>query len=241
LEGFVARKPILLSWSGGKDSAWALHLLRNSPEYRSEFEVVGLLTTVNQHFGRVAMHGFREELLDRQGEAAGLPLWKVPLPWPCSNEVYEELMAGVCARAVAEGLHGIAFGDLFLEDIREYRVAKMAGTGLEPIFPCWLIPTDELARSMIAAGIRAHLVCVDPRKLDRSFAGRVLDEALLAELPESVDPCGERGEFHTFVSAGPCFFDPGGAPSGGKSGSIEVSVGEIVERDNFVYADLLPA
>jgi len=222
----MARKPILLSWSGGKDSAWALHLLRDSPEY----EVVGLLTTVNQHFGRVAMHGFREELLDLQGEAAGLPLWKVPLPWPCSNEVYEGLMAEVCARAVAEGLHGIAFGDLFLEDIRAYRVEKMAGTGLEPIFPCWLIPTDELARSMIAAGIRAHLVCVDPRKLERSFAGRVLDEALLAELPASVDPCGERGEFHTFVSAGPMF-----------SRSIEVSAGEIVERDNFVYADLLPA
>jgi len=222
----MARKPILLSWSGGKDSAWALHLLRDSPEY----EVVGLLTTVNQHFGRVAMHGFREELLDLQGEAAGLPLWKVPLPWPCSNEVYEGLMAEVCARAVAEGLQGIAFGDLFLEDIRAYRVEKMAGTGLEPIFPCWLIPTDELARSMIAAGIRAHLVCVDPRKLERSFAGRVLDEALLAELPASVDPCGERGEFHTFVSAGPMF-----------SRSIEVSAGEIVERDNFVYADLLPA
>ena len=176
------------------------------------------------------MHGFREELLDLQGEAAGLPLWKVPLPWPCTNEVYEGLMAEVCTRAVAEGLHGIAFGDLFLEDIRAYRVEKMAGTGLEPIFPCWLIPTDELARSMIAAGIRAHLVCVDPRKLDRRFAGRVLDEALLAELPASVDPCGERGEFHTFVSAGPMF-----------SRSIEVSAGEIVERDNFVYADLLPA
>jgi uncharacterized protein (TIGR00290 family) len=222
----VARKPILLSWSGGKDSAWALHLLRDNPEY----EVVGLLTTVNQHFGRVAMHGFRESLLDLQGEAAGLPLWKVPLPWPCSNEVYEGLMAGVCARAVSEGLHGIAFGDLFLEDIRAYRVAKMAETGLEPIFPCWLIPTSELARQMIAAGIRAHLVCVDPRKLDRRFAGRVFDEQLLAELPESVDPCGEWGEFHTFVSAGPAF-----------SGSIEVSAGEIVERDNFVYADLIPA
>ena len=221
----MARKPILLSWSGGKDCAWALHLLRDSPEY----EVVGLLTTVNQEFGRVAMHGFREALLDLQGERTGLPLWKVPLPWPCSNEVYEGLMAKVCARAVAEGLHGIAFGDLFLEDIRAYRVAKMAGTGLEPIFPCWLIPTDELARAMIAAGIKAHLVCVDPRKLDRAFAGRVLDEGLLAELPETVDPCGEGGEFHTFVSAGPMF-----------SRSIEVSAGEIVERDNFVYADLYP-
>lgn len=229
-DGGVARKRILLSWSGGKDSAWALHLLRSKPEYEAEYEVAGLLTTVNQHFGRVAMHGFRESLLDLQGEAAALPLWKVPLPWPCSNDVYEGLMAEVCARAVAEGLHGIAFGDLFLEDIREYRVTKLAPTGLEPIFPCWLIPTDELAREMIAAGIRAHLVCVDPRKLDRSFAGRVLDEQLLAELPATVDPCGERGEFHTFVSAGPMF-----------SRSIEVSAGEIVERDSFVYADLTPA
>ena len=221
----VEKKRILLSWSGGKDSDWALHLLRESPAY----EVVGLLTTVNQHFGRVAMHGFREELLDLQGEAAGLPLWKVPLPWPCSNEVYEGLMSEVYRRAVAEGLQGIAFGDLYLEEIRAYRVEKMAGTGLEPIFPCWLIPTDELARSMIAAGVRAHLVCVDPRKLDRRFAGRVFDAELLAELPGSVDPCGEGGEFHTFVSAGPMF-----------SGSIEVLPGEVVERDSFLYADLLP-
>ncbi len=222
----MEKKRILLSWSGGKDSAWALHLLRNSPDY----EVAGLLTTVNQHFGRVAMHGFLEELLDLQGKAAGLPLWKVPLPWPCSNEIYEGLMAEVCQRAVAEGLQGIAFGDLFLEDIRAYRVEKMAATGLEPIFPCWLIPTDELARSMIAAGIRAHLVCIDPRKMDRKFAGREFDAELLAELPETIDPCGERGEFHTFVSAGPMF-----------SGSIEVSRGEVVERDGFLYADLTPA
>ena len=222
----MAKKRILLSWSGGKDSAWALHLLRSQPEY----EVAALLTTINQHFGRVAMHGFREALLDRQAEAAGLPLWKVPLPWPCPNTVYEDLMARACERAVAEGLHGIAFGDLFLEDIRAYRIEKLAPTGLQPIFPCWLIPTDQLARQMIAAGVRTHLVCIDPRKLDRKFAGRLFDEQLLAELPESVDPCGERGEFHTFVSAGPMF-----------SRSIEVSPGEVVERDSFVYADLLPA
>jgi uncharacterized protein (TIGR00290 family) len=222
----VAKKRILLSWSGGKDSAWALHLLRSQPEY----EVVGLLTTVNQHFGRVAMHGFREALLDQQAEAAGLPLWKVPLPWPCPNTVYEDLMAKVCERAVAEGLHGIAFGDLFLEDIRAYRMEKLAPTGLQPIFPCWLIPTDQLARQMIAAGVRTHLVCIDPKKMDRKFAGRLFDEQLLTELPETVDPCGERGEFHTFVSAGPMF-----------SRSIEVSPGEVVERDSFVYADLLPA
>jgi uncharacterized protein (TIGR00290 family) len=221
----VPKKRILLSWSGGKDSAWALHLLRSQPEY----EVVGLLTTINQHFGRIAMHGFREALLDQQAEAAGLPLWKVPLPWPCSNTVYEDLMAKVCERAVAEGLHGIAFGDLFLEDIRAYRIEKLTPTGLQPIFPCWLIPTDQLARQMIAAGVRTHLVCVDPKKMDRKFAGRLFDEQLLAELPETVDPCGERGEFHTFVSAGPMF-----------SRSIEVSPGEVVERDSFIYADLLP-
>ncbi len=226
METKPTKNRVLLSWSGGKDCAWALHLLQQNPE----FEVVGLLTTVNQHFGRVAMHGFREELLDLQGEAAGLPLWKVPLPWPCSNQVYESLMAEVCREAVSQGLFGIAYGDLFLEDVRAYRVEKMAGTGLAPIFPCWLIPTGDLVRQMIAAGVRAHLVCVDPRKMDRKFAGRVLDDLLLSELPESVDPCGERGEFHTYVSAGPMF-----------SGTIEVSQGEIVERDNFVYADLLPA
>jgi uncharacterized protein (TIGR00290 family) len=223
-------KPILLSWSGGKDSAWAMHLLRNDPAWGEQYNVVGLLTTINQEFGRVAMHGFRESLLDLQGEAAGLPLWKVPLPWPCSNEIYEALMAETYARAVAEGIEGIAFGDLFLEDIRAYRIARLTGTGLEPVFPCWELPTAELARSMIAAGMRAHLTCVDPKQLDRKFAGRAFDAVLLAELPESVDPCGERGEFHTFVSESPAF-----------SGSIKVNVGEIVERDNFVYADLLPS
>jgi len=217
-------KPILLSWSGGKDSAWALHLLRANPDY----EVVGLLTTVNQQFHRVAMHGFREELLDAQAAALSLPVWKVPLPWPCANDIYEALMSEACARAVREGIEGIAFGDLFLEDIRAYRVAKLAGTGLEPIFPCWLLPTPQLARDMIAAGFRAHLTCIDPRHLDKSFAGREFDAALLADLPADVDPCGERGEFHTFVSAGPIF-----------SRSIEISRGEVVERDGFVYADLL--
>jgi len=222
----MTSKPVLLSWSGGKDSAWALHLLRADPRYR----VVGLLTTINQEFARVAMHGFRESLLDLQGEAAGLPLWKVPLPWPCSNEDYESLMAEVCERAVAEGIEAIAFGDLFLEDIRAYRIAKLAGTGLEPIFPCWLLPTAALAREMIACGVKAHLTCVDPRQLDCSFAGRAFDAQLLADLPEGVDPCGERGEFHTFVSEAPVF-----------SRSIEVRAGETVERDGFVYADLLPA
>jgi len=219
-------KPILLSWSGGKDSAWALHLLRQ----QSEYEVVGLLTTVNQHFQRVAMHGYRETLLDQQAEALNLPLWKVPLPWPCSNEVYETLMAEACAKAIAEGIQGIAFGDLFLEDIRAYRIAKLAPTSLEPIFPCWQIPTPQLARDMIASGFVAHLTCIDPKHLDPTFAGRQFNAQLLADLPPEVDPCGERGEFHTFVSAGPIF-----------SRSIQITSGEVVARDGFFYADLLPA
>lgn len=231
----MSRKRVLVSWSGGKDSAWALHLLLQQPNV----EIAGLLTTINTQFGRVAMHGFREELLELQAEAAGLPLWRVPLPWPCSNDQYESAMSKCCARAGAEGVQAIAFGDLFLEDIRAYREQKLAGTGLEPIFPCWHIPTDQLAREMIAAGIRAHLVCVDPRQLDPRFAGRLFDEALLRELPASVDPCGERGEFHTFVSAGPMF------ALGGLSRSIEVRPGEVVERagsgQTFYYADLLPA
>jgi uncharacterized protein (TIGR00290 family) len=227
----LARKRVLVSWSGGKDSAWALHLLRQ----QDNCEIAGLLTTVNIHFDRVAMHGFRHVLLELQAKAAGLPLWEVPLPWPCSNDAYEAAMAEACARAVAEEIDAVAFGDLFLEDIRAYRESKLAPTGLEPIFPCWKLPTDELAHQMIASGVRAHLVCVDPRHLDRSFAGRLFDESLLNELPSDVDPCGERGEFHTFVSRGPMF-----APDA-SSRSIEVRRGEIVERDGFVYADLLPA
>jgi len=230
----MPRKKILLSWSGGKDSAWALHLLRSREEFASRYEVVGLLTTINEHFHRVAMHGFREELLDLQAAAADLPLWKIPLPWPCSNEVYEAQMASACSRAVIEGIGGMAFGDLFLEDIRAYRIERLAPTGLEPIFPCWLLPTDQLARDMIAAGLSARLTCVDPRAFPdadaKTFAGRVFDASLLHDLPASVDPCGERGEFHTFVTDGPML-----------SRSIEVHRGDTIERDGFLYADLLPA
>jgi len=226
----AAPKRILLSWSGGKDSAWALHLLRQQPEY----EVVALLTTINEKFRRVAIHGYREELLDRQAEAAGLPLWKVDLPFPCTNADFESRMAAVCARAVAEGFYGIAFGDLFLEDIRAYRIGLLEGTGLEPIFPVWCadlgISTAELARQMIAAGLRAHLTCIDPRSLSPSFAGRTFDAALLSDLPPEVDPCGERGEFHTFAFSGPMF-----------SRTVAVVPAQTVERDNFVYAELLPA
>jgi uncharacterized protein (TIGR00290 family) len=228
-ESGSAPRRILLSWSGGKDSAWALYLLRQNPEY----EVVALLTTLNEKFRRVAIHGFREELLDQQAASIGLPLWKVDLPFPCSNADYESRMAKVCARASAEGLYGIAFGDLFLEDIRAYRIDKLAGTGLEPIFPVWCpslgVSTAELARQLIAADLRARLTCIDPRHLDRSFAGRPFDAQLLADLPPEVDPCGERGEFHTFAFAGPIF-----------SRTVSVLPGETVERDNFIYADLLP-
>lgn len=217
-------RKILLSWSGGKDSAWALHLLRRA----GEFEVGGLLTTVNERFRRVAIHGFREELLEQQAERTVLPLWRVDLPFPCSNEEYEARMAMVCARAVQEGFEGVAFGDLFLEEIKEYRVAKLSGTGLEPIFPVWGIPTDVLAKEMMAGGLRARLTCVDPRKVPAELAGREWDAGLLEELPIGIDPCGENGEFHSFVWAGPMF-----------SEEIRIETGERVERDGFVYADLM--
>jgi uncharacterized protein (TIGR00290 family) len=216
-------KRILLSWSSGKDSAWSLHVLRQ----RGEYEVVGLLTTFNEVADRVAMHAVRRELVALQSTAAGLPLWAVPLPWPCSNEQYQSLMAQTCAKAVSEGIEGVAFGDLFLEDVRAYREKQMAGTGLTPIFPVWGLPTHALAEEMIAAGVRAKLTCVDTTKLDRSFVGREFDRALLSELPDEVDPCGERGEFHSFVYAGPML-----------DRILPISVGAIIVRDQFVFADL---
>jgi uncharacterized protein (TIGR00290 family) len=218
-------KRVLLSWSSGKDCAWALHVLRQQPD----IDVVGLLTTLNAEFDRVAMHGTRRSMLEAQAEAAGLPLWTVPLPWPCSNEVYEQRMAEACGRAVRERIEAIAFGDLFLRDVREYRERQLAGTGLEPLFPLWEIPTDELARTMIAGGLRAKLVCVDSRQLPASFAGRNFDADLLRVLPAHVDPCGERGEFHSCVYDGPMFTKP-----------IELESGEIVDRDGFIFADFSP-
>jgi uncharacterized protein (TIGR00290 family) len=215
---------ILLSWSSGKDSAWSLHVLRQ----RGKYEVVGLLTTFNEVADRVAMHAVRRDLVERQAEAAGLPLWTVPLPWPCSNEEYEGLMRQTCAKAVAEGIEGVAFGDLFLEDVRAYREKQMKDTGLRPVFPVWGLPTRALAREMIASGTRAKLTCIDTGKLDRSFVGREFDEALLSALPDEVDPCGERGEFHSFVYAGPML-----------NAVLSVSVGETVVRDQFVFADLI--
>jgi uncharacterized protein (TIGR00290 family) len=217
---------VLLSWSSGKDSAWALHVLRAA----GEVEVVGALTTINQAHDRVAMHAVRAELLRAQADAVGLPLWPVPLPWPCSNAEYEALMDEALGRARAAGVTAIAFGDLFLQDIRRYREEKLRGTGLTPLFPIWGIPTGVLARRMIAGGLRARLTCVDPRQLEARFAGREFDEALLADLPPSVDPCGENGEFHSFAYDGPMFARP-----------VAVRAGEVVTRDGFVFADLTPA
>jgi uncharacterized protein (TIGR00290 family) len=216
----------LLAWSSGKDSAWSLHVLRGE----GEVEVVGLLTTINQAFDRVAMHAVRTELLRAQAEAAGLPLWPVPIPWPCSNAEYEAAMSAALDRARAAGIGAVAFGDLFLEDIRRYREERLAPTGIRPLFPLWGRPTAPLAAEMVAAGLRARLTCVDPRVLEARFAGRDFDAALLAELPASVDPCGERGEFHSFAYDGPMFSRP-----------VPIRSGEVVARDGFVFADLLPA
>ena len=219
-------KRILLSWSSGKDSAWTLHVLRQQGHY----EIAGLLTTFNETADRVAMHAVRRELVERQAAEAGLPLWQVGLPWPCSNAQYQNLMAETCAKALAEGIEGIAFGDLYLEDVRAYREKQLKDTGLEPIFPLWGQPTRQLANEMIAAGMRAKLTCVDTLRLDARFLGREFDEKFLTDLPDGVDPCGEKGEFHSFVYAGPML-----------NREIPVVLGQTVVRDQFVFADLMPA
>jgi uncharacterized protein (TIGR00290 family) len=219
-------KRILISWSSGKDSAWMLHRLRQAGDY----EIVGLLTTINESADRVAMHAVRRSLLEAQAAAAGLPLLTIALPWPCSNQEYEMRLLRACSDAVAQNVEAIAFGDLFLADIRAYREEQLAGTGLEPLFPLWQLPTPELARAMIAGGLRARLTCVDPRVLPREFAGREFDAQLLRDLPPGVDPCGENGEFHSFAYGGPIFRAP-----------IAIEAGEVVERDGFVFADLKPA
>jgi uncharacterized protein (TIGR00290 family) len=219
-------RKILLSWSSGKDSAWALHVLRQQNQY----EIAGLLTTINSAFDRVAMHSTRRALLEMQAEAAGLPLITAPLPWPCSNADYELVMKQVCEQAVAQGVTAIAFGDLFLADVRTYREHQLKGTGLEPLFPIWGIPTDQLAREMVNSGLRARLVCVDPKQLAPEFTGRDFDLSLLGELPPGVDPCGENGEFHSFAYAGPMF-----------NREITIATGEKVERDGFWFCDILPA
>ena len=218
------RPKALLSWSSGKDSAWSLHVLRT----RREVEVAGLLTTVNEVHSRVAMHAVRVELLEAQAEAVGLPLWKIPIPSPCTNAEYEAAMLTAVDRAKREGIGSVAFGDLFLEDIRRYREERLKETGVAPIFPIWGMPTMDLAREMIESGLRARVTCVDPKQLPESFAGREFDARFLADLPSDVDPCGERGEFHTFAYDGPMFERP-----------VPVKSGEIVKRDGFVFADLL--
>jgi uncharacterized protein (TIGR00290 family) len=216
-------KRTLLSWSSGKDSAWSLHVLRQQHEY----EVVGLLTTFNQEANRVAMHAVRRSLVEAQAKAAGIPLWGVDLPWPCSNADYERIMKNKCKDAVQAGIECIAFGDLFLTEIRAYREKQLENSGLQPIFPVWGMSTRELARSMIKSGVRAKITCVDPKLLAPEFVGREFDEQLLSEFHPDIDPCGENGEFHTFVHAGPMF-----------QNDLSVEIGEIVSRDGFVFADL---
>jgi uncharacterized protein (TIGR00290 family) len=215
--------PTLVSWSSGKDSAWSLLTLQRNPDY----EVAGLLTTLNATFDRVAMHSTRREILEAQAAAAGLPLQVVPLPWPCSNAHYEEAMRNACDTAIANGIRAIAFGDLYLEDVRRYREDHLRNTSLTPVFPVWGRDTRALLHEMIAAGVKTRIVCIDPKKLPREFAGRDLDKDLLAELPPGIDPCGENGEFHTCVYDGPMFRYP-----------IPIESGEVVERDGFVFADV---
>lgn len=214
----------LLSWSSGKDSAWALHVLGQ----RGDVEVVGLATTLNSAFDRVAMHGVSRRLLNAQQEATGLPLHVLKIPHPCPNDSYEEIMGEFLARQRREGIEAMAFGDLFLEDIRRYREARLAGTQITPLFPLWGIDTGRLARRMIEGGLDARIVCLDPRRLPESFAGRRFDASLLADLPAGVDPCGENGEFHTFACGGPMFSAP-----------ILVAPGRRVTRDGFLFCDLL--
>ena len=221
----VARPRALLSWSSGKDCAYALDHVRRA----REVEVVGLVTTINSKHGRVAMHAVTLELLELQADAVGLPLWLVPIPWPCPNEQYEAAMRNVLDRATLDGVTHMIFGDLFLEDIRAYREQQLAGTGIVPLFPVWTAATAELATQMLASGLRARVACVDPTRLDAGLAGREYDSAFLAGLPAGVDPCGENGEFHTFAYAGGAFAQ-----------ALELRCAGTVERDGFVFADLRP-
>ena len=216
----------LLSWSSGKDSAWALHVLRG----RSDVEVVGLFSTINEEFHRVAMHAVRVELLLRQAVCLGFPIQLIPIPSPCSNVEYEAIMADFVRRACRQGVESFAFGDLFLEDIRRYREDNLRDTGIAPMFPIWGMPTAELAREMVGSGLRARITCVDPNQLGADFAGREYDASFLDELPPGVDPCGENGEFHSFAFDGPMFGEP-----------VGIAVGETVSRDGFIFTDLIPA
>ncbi len=222
----MSRPKALIAWSSGKDSAWALQEVRRA----EEFDVVGALTTITDAFGRVSIHGLRQELLATQLDAAGLAPVTVRIPHPCPNEIYEREMAAAMDQAKSQGVTHVIFGDLFLEDVRAYRETRLKPIGVTPVFPVWHKPTDALAREMIASGVDARLVCVDLKKLPKSFAGRRFDATLLADLPQGVDPCGENGEFHSFVAAGPMMVRP-----------VPIKAGEIIERDGFAYADFLPA
>jgi len=221
----MERPKAWLSWSSGKDSAWSLEVVRR----QNAVDVRALLTTVNAEHQRVAMHAVRESLLRAQAESVGLPLVTVPIPSPCPNAVYEEAMARAIERAREEGITQMIFGDLFLEDIRKYREDKLAGSGIQPLFPLWGLDTRQLAREMVQGGLQAYLTCIDPKKLDSTFAGRRFDAEFLADLPANIDPCGENGEFHTFVYAGPMFRTP-----------LEVERGIVLERDGFLFADVSP-
>ena len=218
------KRKTLLSWSSGKDSAWALHRLRQDPE----IEVVGLFCTVNQKFDRVAMHGVRRELLELQAERVNLPLDIIDIPYPCSNSEYEARMSAFIDQAKANKIECCAFGDLYLEDVRQYRENNLKGTGISPLFPLWGLPTEELSREMIQSGLRAIVTCVDPKSMPEMFVGREFNASFLADIPKEIDPCGENGEFHSFAFKGPMFREP-----------IKVSAGEIVHRDGFVFSELL--
>ncbi len=215
-------KKILVSWSSGKDSAWTLHMLKAD----AHLEIAGIFCTVNEAFDRVAMHAVRLEILNLQANRCGLPVDVITIPNPCSDHEYAARMRAFVDGAGARGVEGFAFGDLFLEDIRDYRIRNLRGTGIEPIFPLWKADTDKLARCMIAGGLQAKVTCVDPARLPAEFAGRDFDEAFLKDLPAAVDACGENGEFHTCVYNAPCFSQP-----------IDLVAGEIVVRDGFVFAD----
>jgi uncharacterized protein (TIGR00290 family) len=219
------KKKTLLSWSGGKDSAWALHVLRQ----QRDIEIAGLFCTINQKFQRVAMHAVRTELVLLQAQNIGLSVQFIPIPHPCSDGEYEVIMKEFVGRATKRGIECFAFGDIFLEDIRRYREANLAGSGIAPIFPLWGMPTKGLSREMVKGGLRAIITCIDPKYLSSTFAGQEYGESFLERIPAHIDPCGENGEFHTFAFAGPMFRKP-----------VGMMIGEAVERDGFRFTDILP-
>jgi len=219
------KKKILISWSSGKDSAWALHALRQ----QEDIEVVGLFCTFNKKYERGAMHAVRNELILRQADSVGLPLELIPIPDPCSDSEYKTIMADFIGEVKTKGIEGIAFGDLFLEEVRNYRENSLAGTGITPLFPLWGIPTNELSKEMVSSGLRAIITCIDLKQLSAEFSGHVYDSTFLAQIPDSIDPCGENGEFHSFAYDGPMFKD-----------KVNICVGETVTRDGFIFTDILP-